>query len=222
MADTFKESEINVLTLALHKVLEGLIHNINTPLNLILGYSQQLKKQHPELAQIDKIYQAGLAIDDLIQSCARNIIMRLGRDKCRFDLNLWLEDEIKLFNDVLEIKHKLSFSAGLPGTEVFVESSPLLLSLFLESLILSIKNSNDTFSTYTINISMLQKDENAEIAILIPDGSVQSTVNRYLIQLQKELEDYSGISFAQDNPFAWTYHDSEIRILIPVGEKYEQ
>jgi signal transduction histidine kinase len=47
-------------------VLEGLIHNIRTPLNLILGYAQQMQKQ-TDNPYLERIYQAGIKIDDLMQ-----------------------------------------------------------------------------------------------------------------------------------------------------------
>lgn len=215
MSEIFKDSEISVQSLALHKVLEGLIHNINTPLNLILGYSQQLIKQYPDIANLEKIYQAGLTIDDLMQSCARNIIQRLGRTTNCFDINQWLKDEVKIFNDVLEIKHKINIITQLLSSEVIVESSPLLLSLFLESLILYIRNAIEKSDTRIVNIRMVQNCDYVDITIQASDCE-HNNIQAYLTDLQSELENYSGISFSDNKPFGWLTQDSEVKICVQV------
>ena len=39
--------------------IEGIVHNLNSPLNSVLGYAQLYKKGDRELADIDKIIEAG-------------------------------------------------------------------------------------------------------------------------------------------------------------------
>jgi signal transduction histidine kinase len=219
MAEIIRDSQILVHTLAMQKVLEGLIHNINTPLNLILGYSQQLKKQHPDIAHLDRIYEAGLLIDDLMQSCARNIIQRLGREKESFELNTWLMDEIKQFNNVLEIKHKICFITDLPALEIWTESSPILLSLFLESLILYVRNCSDKAISCEITIGITQSGNNAEISVKVPEIVTPIDTLQYLQEVQTELESYSGISFTREFPFSWEYIDTVTKIFVPMKRK---
>jgi len=234
MPDSYKDSEIIVQTLALQKVLEGLIHNINTPLNLILGYSQQLKKQHPEITKLDRIYEAGLLIDDLMQSCSRNIIHRLGREKESFELNIWLNDEIKQFNNVLDIKHMISFQAAFQSKPIWVDSNPILLSLFLESLVLYIRNSVEKTAPCVIGIDLkyavparseldscfrrndTEGGQFAEISLRLPDIGTENDLNAYLGELKTELESYSGISFSQEYPFSWVFNATDIKLFVPV------
>ncbi|MDY0319617.1 MAG: histidine kinase dimerization/phospho-acceptor domain-containing protein, partial [Candidatus Cloacimonadaceae bacterium] len=57
-------------------ILEGLIHNLNNPLNLILGYSQILRKAQPDNAEIAKIYQAGIRMDEVLKELYNRISER--------------------------------------------------------------------------------------------------------------------------------------------------
>lgn len=211
MPDILKDDEIIVQSLALHKVLEGLIHNINTPLNLILGYSQQLKKQYPDVQQLDRIYQAGLQIDDLVRSCTRNMIQRLGKDKRSFDVITWLSDEIKTLNDVLDIKHKIQIVTQLPATEIFVESSPLLLSLFIESLLIFASDKLELFASGTVNIKPVMDDFAVALTITLSNDFDKDDLKLYLTRVQSELEAYAGIT-SIEFPFAWTCDEAEVLI----------
>ena len=136
MPEFLKISDLQIEALSMYRVLEGLIHNINTPLNVIIGYSQQLKKQYPEINCLENITEAGLHIDDLVQSCSRKYIQRMDAESGRFELKQWLIDEIRLLKNILEIKHTLRFELDLPEQDLFVKSNPMLLGLFIDSLVL--------------------------------------------------------------------------------------
>lgn len=155
------------------RVLEGLIHNINTPLNVILGYSQQLKKQHPELNGLDYITQAGIQIDDLVQSLSRQLAQRFTAEEEVFDLRQWVQDEMLLLRNILEIKHSMHFQVSIPETELPVKSSPLMLSVFIESLMLhirscpEIKTGNNSFE-----IKVQDNGDTASLSIRIPHSEM--------------------------------------------------
>ncbi len=117
-------------------ILEGLIHNIRTPLNLILGYAQQLQKQGDN-AYLERILQAGVTIDDLLQSTWEAFDMRKA-EVCQLNLNEWLGAEMALLHNHLMIKHKLLMVADIPKEEVYCLVSPLMLSQWLESTLLCI------------------------------------------------------------------------------------
>ncbi len=116
-------------------ILEGLIHNINTPLNLILGLSQQLQKQHPEIENIKKILNAGLQIDDVLQASYHSFLTNMRGEPEVFDLGSWLDNEIKYLNNDLQVKHRCLFTFQNPSQAMIVKDSPLKLGFYLESLI---------------------------------------------------------------------------------------
>jgi signal transduction histidine kinase len=189
MPDKINKPSGLVETLSLFQVLEGLIHNINTPLNVIIGYSQQLNKQYPEIKYLEKITQAGLDIDDMVRACSEAFINRADTTDARFDINKLVTDEIKLLQNILEIKHSIKFELKLFEQEIIVSSKPLLLSLFLESLILFIRNSCEFLpGDRTISISTLSEVHRAVLEIRLPVCNFKkSNLHDYLDELQAEL-----------------------------------
>ena len=208
--------------LSMYKVLDGLIHNINTPLNVVIGYSQQLKKQFPEIAYLESITDAGIHIDDLVQSCSRQLIQRISSDICTFDLKLWLDDEIKLLKNILEIKHALRLEANLPDKEVTVSSNPALLGLFVESLILQTRNSNITANGENlVRFNVTANNQRAELSIQLPkNAAVTMNLTEFLPALQQKLEQLFQVSVKDENLFAWEISNTqEVKILLPIAGK---
>lgn len=206
----------------MYKVLDGLIHNINTPLNVVIGYSQQLKKQFPEIAYLESITDAGIHIDDLVQSCSRQLIQRISSDICTFDLKLWLDDEIKLLKNILEIKHALRLEANLPDKEVTVSSNPALLGLFVESLILQTRNSNITANGENlVRFNVTANNQRAELSIQLPkNAAVTMNLTEFLPALQQKLEQLFQVSVKDENLFAWEISNTqEVKILLPIAGK---
>jgi hypothetical protein len=189
--------------LSMHHILEGLVHNINTPLNVIIGYSQQLKKQYPEIKYLDKITEAGLEIDDLVKACSEAFINRTDSTLESFGLNQWLESEIRLLRNVLEIKHALKFEISISETEVTVNSRPLILSLFFESLVLTIRNKcASTQADRSVAVSVLQEGSNGMVEIKLPLSTVRNIeLQGIIIALMSELSESFDIQ-ATDFPFA--------------------
>jgi signal transduction histidine kinase len=120
-------------------VLEGLIHNIRTPLNLILGYAQQLQKEEDN-PFLERIYQAGIKIDDMLQATWEAFEQRRP-EVAKICLNEWLNSELKLLNNHLQIKHRLIFETSVTEVDVWCEVSSLMLSQWFEALLLCIVDS---------------------------------------------------------------------------------
>ncbi len=122
-------------------VLEGLIHNIRTPLNLIMGYTQQLQKQsdNPYLA---RIYQATVKIDDMMQGTWAALEQRNPNVE-RVCLNEWMQSELNLLNNYLQIKHHIIIHSRIPDVEVHAEISSLQLCNWLETLLLTVINNHN-------------------------------------------------------------------------------
>ncbi len=161
-------------SIAMKRILEGLIHNINTPLNLILGYAQQLKKQHPELKSPQTILDAGLTIDDVLHSCMRQLDLRSTEGIERILLNDWLQDEVKLLKNVLEIKRNLSIDVVVPAHEVYISVHPLLLSIIVEVIVLSVvRNKPSGMDEYYLRLVLSDLPDRVEIRFGLPlDSSI--------------------------------------------------
>ena len=140
-------------------VLEGMIHNIRTPLNLIMGYAQQLQKESNN-PYLERIYQAGIKIDDMMQSTWEAFEQR-NPEVERICLNEWLSRELKLLNNHLNIKHRLRIETQMPDSEVWCDASTLQLSLWFENLLLCILDSTNE-SLPLLHISLM---ENASLLL---------------------------------------------------------
>jgi light-regulated signal transduction histidine kinase (bacteriophytochrome) len=203
MPDNFTGTKNLVETLSLYRVLEGLIHNINTPLNVVIGYSQQLKKQYPDITYLDKITEAGLAIDDLIRSCAESFVGRLDNGLSSFDLNKWLEVEIRFLKNILEVKHAVKFEIK-PGKNLpEVLSNQLMLSLFFESLVLFIRNKCELKpGNRTLSVSAEMMHDKPVLLIRIPVCTRMHPLSDFMKELSTELADSFELVSPNEIPFS--------------------
>jgi signal transduction histidine kinase len=190
MAEQKTAPELQLETLAVYQALEGLIHNINTPLNVILGYSQQLRKQHPEISGLEDITKAGLQIDDLVQSMSGQLAQRFFLEPDSFGLVAWLQNEIKLLRNILRIKHSLHFDLTLPETETEVYAPAYALGMVLESLVLFICRYPEVKSgNNRIGIELKQSETSVAIYLILPVSD----------EISKDLETYIDILTARIN-----------------------
>jgi signal transduction histidine kinase len=222
MPERNKGMQSTVETLSMYKVLEGLIHNINTPLNVIIGYSQQLKKQYPEITTLDSITEAGLKIDDLVSASSRHIVQRLNSERVTFDLNQWLADEVKFLNNNLEIKHILRIDLNQEEKPIRVDSNPHLLGIFIESLILHIKGIPDLASGNNhLVFATEKKDKIASIVVTIPaSDKLKQNLDDYLSATQREIERCFDLVFQPGYPFEWQFdRDREVKIIFASTDK---
>lgn len=114
-------------------ILEGMIHNLRTPLNLILAYAQQIQKQGDNL-MAGKIYHSGIRMDDMMQETWEALQNRSPEIRDT-ELTNWLKQELRLLDCFLPIKHRISILAAYPEAELHVKVSSLSLALWLEELL---------------------------------------------------------------------------------------
>ncbi len=97
----------------LGRLAEGIVHNINSPLNNIVGYAQLIKKNYPENKDIEKILSVGSSIAasvkkllskvredniSMIRPIDINNLITLELDMCRH--NIFFSQNIKLKTDL--------------------------------------------------------------------------------------------------------------------------
>ncbi len=92
---------------AVGMMVQGIAHNMATPLNGILGYAQVLKARHPDLEALDEIIALCRNLDGLIEN-----LLAKGRHDARtepelVDLNAVVEETLKFFQADLFFKHEV-------------------------------------------------------------------------------------------------------------------
>lgn len=122
-------------SLLVTEIISGLAHNINTPLNLILGYTQQLQA-HPEaIGFLDKILESGLKIDDTLRACLDNLTARKNSIPETIDFAGLIRSELaQLIND-LRIKRGLNIQARIDEEPMRLKTIPAAWIAILDSLV---------------------------------------------------------------------------------------
>ncbi len=109
----------------LGRLVEGVVHNINSPLNTIVGYAQLIKKQFPECTDIDLVFNAGNRVAKTVKQLmvkARKDSLSMTRqidinevvtqelEMCRH--NIFFAHSVELVTDLAPIKEKVNAAYG--------------------------------------------------------------------------------------------------------------
>ncbi len=98
--------------------VEGVVHNMNSPLNSILGYAQLLKKTYTKNEDIDKIIDAAKNISHAVKTLLRKVQQDNISMLHPININELIEQELELLNHNLFFKHYVElekqFSKDLP------------------------------------------------------------------------------------------------------------
>lgn len=144
----------NILT---RHIMEGLIHNLNNPLNLILGYSHILRKAQPDNAEIAKIYQAGIRMDEVLKELYNRISERSFELIQEISLASWLTRELDYLQHYLSIKHGIRFVREDLTDDQVVLASLIELGTWYESKLVILNECFEAISIQTGTSSHLGK-----------------------------------------------------------------
>jgi len=93
--------------------VEGVVHNMNSPLNSILGYAQLLKKTYEDNEDVDKIIDAAKNISHAVKTLLRKVHHDNISMLHPIDINELIEQEIELLNHNLFFKHYVELEKRL-------------------------------------------------------------------------------------------------------------
>jgi signal transduction histidine kinase len=220
MADLIKETELPLETLSMLKVLEGLIHNINTPLNVIIGYSQQLKKQHPEIKYLESITEAGLQIDDLIQASSRQVAERFNGTETRIKVKKWLQEELVLLKNYLDVKHSIRFETRFSEQELEAVTNPFLLGICLESLVLYTRKAPELAAGNNVIVFSTEGSEKGIIiSMLLPESEfLKEKLTDYMERLKTEMAQCFETDTSTSLPFQAEFdNERKVEIRLPIN-----
>ncbi len=85
--------------------VEGIVHNMNSPLNSIIGYAQLLLKETGKNEDLEKILKSGKLIAHYIKSLQQKIKNDHISVYRPLDINELLQNELELFKNNLFFKH---------------------------------------------------------------------------------------------------------------------
>ncbi|MDY6915550.1 MAG: ATP-binding protein, partial [Candidatus Cloacimonadota bacterium] len=95
------------------KKVEGIVHNINSPLNSILGYAQLLRKEIGDNDDLEKIIKAGKNISHQVKELLRKVKENdIGLQRI-IDINKLLKQEITFLEHNIYFKHHIKLEMNL-------------------------------------------------------------------------------------------------------------
>ena len=93
--------------------VEGVVHNMNSPLNSILGYAQLIKKEFKDNADLDKIIDAAKNISQSVKTLLRKVQQDNISMMRPIDINQLIGQELELLEHNLFFKHYVLLEKNL-------------------------------------------------------------------------------------------------------------
>lgn len=108
----------------LGKRIQGIVHNLNSPMNSILGYAQFIKEDYPENTDIEKIIASAKSMSQTI----KGLLTKIKKDALASPDLVNLNDFIKL--EIDNYKHHLFFKNEVKLELELAEKLPPLLCTY--------------------------------------------------------------------------------------------
>ncbi|KQC11803.1 MAG: hypothetical protein APR54_02750 [Candidatus Cloacimonas sp. SDB] len=125
--------------------IEGIIHNINSPLNTVLGYAQLMKKNLPENEDLEKIIQGGKSISHIVKGVLNKSKLDSSSMIRSININDLILQELDLCNHNLFFKHyvdlKIDLEKDLPEINAVYGDISLCLANILNNAIDALEKS---------------------------------------------------------------------------------
>jgi signal transduction histidine kinase len=125
--------------------VEGIAHNINSPLNSILGYAQLIKKEMGDNEDVDKILEAGKDISRTVKGLLKKVKQDNISMMRPINVNELIEQELELCEHNLFFKHyvilETSFFKDIPEIKAVYSDISQCIANLINNAIESLKNS---------------------------------------------------------------------------------
>jgi len=104
--------------------VEGVVHNMNSPLNSILGYAQLVKKEYKDNGDIDKIIDAAKNISQSVKTLLRKVQQDNISMMRPVDINQLINQELEL------LKHNLFFKLYVVLEKSLLKNLPSVKAVY--------------------------------------------------------------------------------------------
>jgi signal transduction histidine kinase len=129
------------------KLLVGVVHNLNSPLNSIVGYSQFLKEDFPDNKDIHRLHQSAIKISSMVKG-----LLNKNRNENRsmpqnINVNEVINDELEMCEHNIFFKHYVvvnkNLSDDIKFTNAVYSDISLCIANILNNAIDAMQNSID-------------------------------------------------------------------------------
>ena len=126
------------------KRIEGIVHNINSPLNTVLGYAQLLKKDMKDNTDIDRIIEAGRNIAQTVKGLLTKVKQSNISIDRPIDINEMIAQELEFCKHNLFFKHYVTlttdFKENLPNVTASYGDLSLCVANIINNAIQAMKD----------------------------------------------------------------------------------
>jgi signal transduction histidine kinase len=159
--ELIKNQQIHLL----EQRLEGLIHNINSPLNTIIGYVQILLRENPNSNALKKIMESGFQIDASLKGVMDKIEGSKSRFVQKLDVNKVIKNELEIAKNNLFFKHNVNVQLYLPDKLPMIDMVYSDLSYCLDAILWNAIEALSDTENKDIVIATQISEENLQIKI---------------------------------------------------------
>lgn len=145
--------------------VEGIVHNINSPLNTVMGYTQLMMKDYPQAVELDKILEATKNISHTVKGLLNKTKLDSSSLIRPLDINELILQELELCQHNLFFKHHVElitdFDPDLAKLRAVYGDISLCVANLINNAIETLENSPEK----TLSISTFRQDKFLGISI---------------------------------------------------------
>lgn len=206
--------------------VEGIVHNINSPLNTVLGYAQILKRQEQCREDTDKIISAGKIISHNVKSLLKKIREDSIASSRPVNVNDIVAQELEFCKHNLYFKHNISLSTSydenIPDIDAVHSDISLIIANLLNNAAQAVEYSEDKSIYVTTKfVDEMITIEICDTGIGIQEEHREKIFEPFFSTKGSKTEDSFGLGLAISKSIAEKYHGwIELTTTVGVGSTF--
>lgn len=147
---------------AIGKYSAGIVHNLNNPLQAVLGYAQLMEFEQPDNSSIKKLQEAAILMREMIATILIASSQENGHNVKAVDLNKVIGNQIELMKANQFFKHNVKIDIDLQPLPLY----PGVYAHFSQSLGNILKNAVDAMCDSKDKILSVRTSSEADILVI--------------------------------------------------------
>lgn len=179
---------------SLGRDLEGFVHNAAGPLNIIMGYVQILQNKYPEEKGLEKVWAAGVEINNELQELSSYLEKVEYEPFTDININKLILNKLELLRSNGEYKHNIESAAELSENLPLVRGAygdiVICLDVLLVNAILAVQE--EMVKKIVIRSDKVQVNNRSYVRICVRDTGIGLKVDLKNKYFELGFSDWSG------------------------------